>query len=181
VKNAKTSQTDVRVITTADRHRGVVAWLLLAAPDKNRARAEWENDGAAVLQCGLLFTAVRIPGTIVRAVAGTRDPTEVDAFLVKNLDGGGVFTDAGLNRYYALVPGGAVYDWKVPGTECLPRGICLGVPAVESARYEPGVQYWASPMDSPGDLCDERKVADLVLAGWGRLVQQEPSDRGEQS
>ncbi|MFE5813023.1 integrase core domain-containing protein [Streptomyces sp. NPDC056479] len=71
MKTAKTSQTDVRVITTADRRRGVVAWLLLAAPDKNRAHAEWEKDGAAVLQCGLLFTAVRIPGTIVRAAAGT--------------------------------------------------------------------------------------------------------------
>ncbi|MFF0133709.1 hypothetical protein ACFYTG_50115 [Streptomyces mirabilis] len=181
MKCTQTSQPEAEVITGAERARGIEAWLLLAAPDAAKARREWETQGAAILRCGQLFTAVRIPGTIVRAAADKDDAAGVDAFLAQVFAGGPVFTDAGLNRYYALVQGGAAYDWHVPGTECLPRGIGLGVPAVGLMQYEPGVPYWASPMDGPGELCDEDQVADLVMTGWRRLAQSRPSDRGADS
>ncbi|MFJ5265910.1 hypothetical protein ACIQAC_36155 [Streptomyces sp. NPDC088387] len=167
------------VITRADRVRGVEAWLLLAAPDEGKARAEWEKKGAAILTCGTLFTAVRIPGSIVRAAAGTVDPETVDRFLREAVDGGAVFAVEGLHVYYALVPGGTAYDWFVPGADCLFRGVRIGVPAVRLTEYAPGVQYWASPMDNPGDLCTVDKVEALVLTGWRQLKHEARGWSGE--
>ncbi|MFF0092644.1 hypothetical protein ACFYSF_22155 [Streptomyces canus] len=178
MKCTQTSQPEARVITGAERARAVEAWLLLAAADAAKARREWETQGAAVLRCGQLFDAVRLPGAIVRSAAETDDPADVDRFLAQALGGGPVFTTAGLERYYALVEGGVAYDWRAPAAECLPRGIGLGVPAVGLTEYQPSLSYWASPMDAPGQLCDENKVAELVMSGWRRLAEANPSGRG---
>jgi hypothetical protein len=102
------------VITNAERARGIAAWLLLAAPDTDKAREEWHTMGTALLRCGVLFTAVCVPGAIIPAAAGTDEPARVDAFLVFLL--GPVFASAGLSRYYALVPGGTSWDWAILGT-----------------------------------------------------------------
>jgi len=178
VTSTQTSQPETEVITGAERARGIEAWLLLAAPDANKARKEWKKMGATLLRCGELFTVVCIPGPIVGAAADTDDPAGVDGFLAQVLDRVPVFATVGLNRYYAPVPGGAFYDWKVPGSACLSRATYVGVPAVHLTRYEPGVLYWASPMDTPGDLCDEVKVEALVLSGVRRLGENGPSERG---
>ncbi|PWI15931.1 hypothetical protein DI272_18495 [Streptomyces sp. Act143] len=177
MKCTQTSQPEAGVIMGAERARAVEAWLLLAAPDTAKARQEWETQGTAILRCGPFFDAIRIPGAIVRAAAGEDDAFAVDPFLLQALDRGPVFATAGLERYYALVPGGVAYDWRVPVAESLPRGIGLGVPAVRLTQYERDVSYWASPMDEPGKLCDADKVAELVATGWRRLTQSSPSDR----
>ncbi|MFG3022268.1 hypothetical protein ACGFZQ_27595 [Streptomyces sp. NPDC048254] len=170
--NSTTSQHET--ITGAERLCGVEAWLLLAAPDVARARQEWDEQGDTVLKCGVLFTAIRLPGDLVQAAAGTTDPAGIDAFLIKALDGGPVCTGAGLTYYYALVEGGACYEWRAAGTECLPRRTYLGVPAVQLTQYQPGAAYWPSPMDSPGDLCALDKVQALVALGQDRLLQDGP-------
>ncbi|WP_405557769.1 hypothetical protein OHV08_28260 [Streptomyces canus] len=181
MNSTQTSQTDVQLVTAAERARGVEAWFLLAAPDVAKAREEWRTKGAAILKCGRLFSAVRIPGAIVRAAADEDDRARVDAFLADVLHGGPVFVAAGGDWYYALVAGGTGYDWPVPGIQCLDRGIRLGVPAVQLTTYEPGTSYWSVPMDSPGDLCHEGSLTDLIGCGLARLAtaQQQPSERGQ--
>lgn len=178
------SPTTAHVTTRAERALAVEHWLLQAAPDVPTARREWEATGMALLRCGGLFTAVRIPGAIVRAAAGTDEPPRVDVFLTEVLHGGPVFTVAGLDRYYALVGAAALCDWDASGTERLPRGIRLGVPAVSLTEYVPGVGYWAVPMDSPAELCMAADLADMIAHGRARLAaatQREPSERGTAS
>ncbi|KKD02201.1 hypothetical protein TN53_41860, partial [Streptomyces sp. WM6386] len=69
------------MIRSAERARGVGAWLLLASSDTDKAREEWHTMGTALLRGGALSTAVCVPGAIVRAAAGTDEPARVDAFL----------------------------------------------------------------------------------------------------
>lgn len=134
----------------------------------------------ALLRCGGRFTAICIPGAVVHAAAGTDAPARVDAFLAEALDGGPVFAASGLDRYYALVGASAVRNWDVSGTECLPCGCLLGVPAVSLTEYEPGVPYWSVPIDSHGDVCLAASLADMVAYGRDRLAapQREPIERG---
>ncbi|MFD3843532.1 hypothetical protein ACFWWC_46150 [Streptomyces sp. NPDC058642] len=94
--SAHTSQSEGDVITNAERARGIAAWLLLAAPDTDKAREEWHTMLTALLRCGVLFTAVCVPGAIIPAAAGTDEPARVDAFLASFL--GPVFASAGLSR-----------------------------------------------------------------------------------
>jgi hypothetical protein len=161
----------------------VAHWLLSAARDRDAARREWLLQGAALLACGGIFAAVRLPGDLVRAAAQTADEAEVNGFLRRALDGGPVIHGRYSDQYYALVPGSTA--WRrppraFPGLECLGRDCFLGVPAVD--RTEPkGRAYWAVPMDSPGELCDPRLVWAVVQLAQERQRAVEAAEiTGEQ-
>jgi len=150
-------------------------WLLSAAKEERTARQQWAEHGIALLSCGGIFSAVRIPGDLVRAAAGATRTEEVNAYLRQALNGGPVFVDTYSNLYYALVPSSTARCWNVrdlPGVECLGRDHYLGVPATD--RTEPGGRsYWCVPMDSPGALCEPAAVVELVNNGQRRREAEE--------
>jgi len=73
------------LITGAARRLAAEHWLLSAAPDRKLARAAWEERRYALLPCGVLFAAVRIPSDVVQAAAGSDDQEDVDRFLAEAL------------------------------------------------------------------------------------------------
>lgn len=152
--------------TRPERELAVTHWLLGAADDRDEARAQWAEQGIALLACGSLFSAVRIPAGLVWAAAKTEELKEVDAFLGQWFDGGAVFMDLHSLQYYALVPASAGWRWKdrdFPGVACLGLDNFLGVPAIQLTEPE-GRAYWCRPMDSAGDLCYLDEAEKLVLA-----------------
>ena len=171
-------ETEPRVLVhpMADRRLASEHWLLatLPASHRSRARQEWLQHEVTLLPLGSLFSAVRIPGALVAALARSTEPERLDEFLRETLDGGPVICDPHFLRYYALVPASmprtwhqALDDWRTQDVDCLGRGSCLGVPrpdAVEWAR--PRATYWSVPMDSPAMLCSPAEVARLIAAGW---------------
>lgn len=153
------------VATVLERQLAVAHWLLSAADDREWARSQWEDaGGVALLACGGIFSAVRIPAHLVWAAARTQHLKEVDAALSRWFDGGAVFMDLHSNLYYVLVPASTEWRWtqrEYRGVECLGRDAFLGVPAVRLT--EPvGRSYWCVPMDSPGDLCYVDEVEQLL-------------------
>ncbi|MFB7552966.1 hypothetical protein [Streptomyces sp. NPDC056154] len=96
--------------------------------DRKRVRAEWDERPFALLPCGALFAAVRIPSTVVQAAAGSDDQEDVDHYLAEALMEGPVICDRYAARYYALVPASTARRWDVPDTVCLGKGSELGVP-----------------------------------------------------
>ncbi|MFD7990723.1 hypothetical protein [Streptomyces mexicanus] len=171
----------------SDRRLAVEHWLLSTHPRPRQARAEWAQHGVALLPLGTLFSAVRIPGPLVQAIAATTDPQELDAFLEDALDGGPVISDPGGNRYYALVPASvprtwraAVDDWRTQDVDVLGRGSYLGVPRVDAVEYRPLGTYWSVPMPSAAVLCPPLTVARLIAAGVHRLSEI-AEDAGRQS
>ncbi|MYR40886.1 hypothetical protein [Streptomyces sp. SID5910] len=130
--------------------------------------------GLAMLSLGALFSAVRIPGRLVQAVAVSTDPQDIDAVLEEALQGGPVICDVRGPRYYALVPPSvprtwreAVEDWQSQEVECLGSGTYLGVPVLDAVDFprRGNGSYWAVPMASAGSLCRPLSVARLVAAG----------------
>ena len=178
-------ETEPRVLVhpMADRRLASEHWLLatLPASHRSRARQEWLQHEVTLLPLGSLFSAVRIPGALVAALARSTEPERLDEFLRETLDGGPVICDPHFLRYYALVPASmprtwhqALDDWRTQDVDCLGRGSYLGVPrpdAVEWAR--PRATYWSVPMDSPAALCAPMDVARLIATGW-RHVAPEP-------
>ncbi|MFF5984437.1 hypothetical protein ACFY78_36900 [Streptomyces olindensis] len=126
------------------------------------------------LRCGSLFTAIRLPGDLVRAAAASSDPAKVSTYLAEALDGGPVIASRG--RYYALVPPSAGVAWEHPRAECLAWGTWLGVPPVTRTGCEDALGYWAVPVPGPGRLCDTNAVLQLVQLGQRLLLEQEASD-----
>ncbi|MFE5596686.1 hypothetical protein [Streptomyces sp. NPDC056549] len=148
-----------------DREAAAETWLLLAAADKRQAREEWKTYGVALLRCGGLFSAVRIPAAIVHAAAGTTEREGLVAFLTEALDGP-VFFDGSGQHFYALTPHSAARFWKVPDTECLGSDFYLGVPATSVTEPDPCcAAWWVVPMDGPAALNTPANVALLVQAG----------------
>ncbi|MFE4669398.1 hypothetical protein ACFRI7_31710 [Streptomyces sp. NPDC056716] len=164
-------------LTLWERQFAVSQWLLGAAHDRKTVRGEWNGLGVALLACGDLFSAVRMPAHLVWAAVGTNELLQVDEALRRFFDGGAVFMDIHTNMYYALVPGTAASSWPwsdrdFPGVECLGRDTFLGVPAI--SRTKPVKRaYWCVPMDSPGDLTYVEEVVDLLRLG------QEARDGGD--
>ncbi|WP_328349162.1 hypothetical protein OG800_48855 [Streptomyces sp. NBC_00445] len=160
---------EARGLTTlGERQLGVTHWLLTAAEDRARARAEWKEQGIALLTCGAALSAVRIPAHLVWGAARTEELEKVDDFLRRFFDGGAMFMDIHAHLYYALVPGTSEWRWtnrEVPGVERLRgRSYYLGVPHI--ALTEPkGRSYWSLPMDTAGDLCYLDEVESLVITG----------------
>lgn len=172
----------VLVHPTADRRLASEHWLLatLPAPDRGRARQEWLQHDVTMLPLGSLFSAVRIPGALIAALAGSAEPAQLDTFLRGTLDGGPVICDPLFLRYYALVPASmprtwhqALDDWRTQDVDCLGRGSYLGVPrpdVVEWAR--PRATYWSVPMESPAMLCSPMDVARMIAAGWHHVAPE---------
>ncbi|MFE6787883.1 hypothetical protein ACFVFF_37100 [Streptomyces sp. NPDC057680] len=155
------------VIVDSGRSREAAAetWLLLAAPDRRKALAEWEQEGLTLLRCGGLFSAVRIPAAVIHAAAGTEDTRELTAALRRALDGP-VFYDCSGRHFYALTPHSTARLWQVPGSECLGPDFFLGVPATSVTAPDPLFRaWWVVPMDGPAVLCFPGAVASLVQRG----------------
>ncbi|AJP02444.1 hypothetical protein TU94_14115 [Streptomyces cyaneogriseus subsp. noncyanogenus] len=169
------------VHTDADRRLAAEHWLLSAHPQPGYARVQWQTDDVVLLPLGTLFSAVRIPGRLVQAVAASTKPEEIDAILNEVLDRGPVICDLRGPRYYALVPASvprtwhqAANDWRVADVDCLGRGAYLGVPRLDAAQPTSGTTtYWSVPMPVAGVLCSPLKVARLIAAGAHRLFEEE--------
>ncbi|MCF4138692.1 hypothetical protein L1856_21150 [Streptomyces sp. Tue 6430] len=159
--------------TRAERALTAEQWLLTAAPDRGRARAEWLSDGVPLLRCGGAFGAIRISAPPVHAAARTDDLVEVDQYLAKALLGGPVFMDQESGRYYALVgiSTGRRPAWQQArdDAEYLGQNHYLGVPAL-SATDPAHRSYWCVPMDSAGILTVADAVSQLVDTGRDRLA-----------
>jgi hypothetical protein len=158
------------------QRRAVADWLSAAASDRQRAHEEWRKQGIALLQCGLLFSAVRISADLVWAAAGSTDAETVARFLAGRLRGG-VFAHPAGRRYYALVGTDAGRHWREPDAEVVGAGTYLGVPAVDRTAAGTAA-FWVVPVVQPGALCAARDVAELVAAGRAALVRS-PSSGGE--
>jgi hypothetical protein len=159
---------------TVEAHRvPVMDWLLSATESPDGAFREWDRQGMALLPCGTLFSAVRIPEAIVHAAVLSMDDEEVDARLAVSLLGGPVICDTVARRYYALVPAGTT-RWKAPDTICLGHGCHLGIPLPGRTGHDSQEwrSYWSVPMESVGALCVPDAVADLVAIGRYRLARQ---------
>ncbi|WP_225859715.1 hypothetical protein [Streptomyces albicerus] len=161
----------------ADRELAAGHWLLSAHPTPGPAREAWSKpSGIVVLPLGTLFSAVRIPNDVVHSAAGSGESSAVDAFLADCLSGGPVIRDPTGCRYYALVPASTQHS-SIPGADCLGRGTYLGVPRLDQVELDARGwrSYWSVPMASPGELCDPRDVARLVLEG----IPQYPAEMFE--
>ncbi|WP_309142003.1 hypothetical protein [Streptomyces griseicoloratus] len=168
------------VHSDAGRRPAAEQWLLSAHASPGQARREWQEQGVTLLPLGTLFSAVRIPGRLVHAVAATADPREVDAFLEEALEGGPVICDPYGPRYYALVHGSmpttwraAAEDWRVHDVACLGHGTYLGVPRLDIADCpeHATASYWSVPMPSAATLCPPLSVARLISAGAHRMAE----------
>ncbi|MFJ4870037.1 hypothetical protein [Streptomyces sp. NPDC088757] len=162
-----------------ERELGAATWLLVAAKDAREARHEWATYGVALLRCGSLFSAVRMPAELVHAAVGTDERADVATFLEAVLEGGPVIHDAGGRQFYALTPASTARYWRTAGTECLGTDSFLGVPATDVTEPDPRCSaYWVVPMNGPGALCVPGAVARLV--GIGRdALDREDGESGE--
>lgn len=169
----------------ADRRSAAEQWLLSGHPFPEQARKEWQEQRITLVPLGVRFSAVRIPGRLVHAVAAATEAQEVDAFLDEALAGGPVICDPHGLRYYALVPGGmpstwgaAADDWRAQHVDCLGRGTYLGVPRpdiVESAGHT-NPSYWSVPVPPTATFCPPLSVARLIAAGARRMAEDVEGD-----
>ncbi|MFJ5726322.1 hypothetical protein [Streptomyces sp. NPDC093149] len=146
----------IALTTGAERRLAAEHWLLSTVQDRKRVRAEWDERPFALLPCGTLCAAVRIPSTVVQAAAGSDDQEDI--------------CDRYAARYYALVPASAARRWDVPGTVCLGKGSELGVPRPGVTAGDGTRMYWSVPMDSAGVLCPPYAVSQAVMVGRYRSV-----------
>lgn len=166
--------------TRSERQLAVEHWLMSAASSIEQARAEWETYGVALLRCGTVFTAVRVPAAYVHAAARTEERGEVAVFLAKILDEGPVFFDRRGRQYYVLTPASTAAGWSHGDAECFGRDTYLGIPACRRIEPDPsGDAYWVVPMDSPSVLCARQEVEALVVAGRTAWAKQRKDDGGE--
>jgi hypothetical protein len=174
----------VLVHSAADRRLATEHWLLSTLPDagRDRARLEWQEHGVAMLPLGTLFSAVRIPGSLIMTITGNAALNDIDAFLSDALNGGPVICDPHGKRYYALVPASVPVTWHQAADEwrasmevdCLGRGTYLGVPKVDAAEPNPAARasYWSVPMSSAAMLCQPLAVARLIAAMRHQLARE---------
>jgi hypothetical protein len=174
----------VLVHASADRRLATEHWLLstLSGAARDHARMEWQEHKVALLPLGGLFSAVRLPASLVLAVAGGHIRSgEVDTFLDEALEGAPVICDPQGRRYYALVPATmpatwhqAADDWRALDVDCLGRGTYLGVPRLDltQSTAKPCDSYWSVPMSSMATLCAPLHVARLIAAGRHELADE---------
>lgn len=145
----------------------VADWLLESSRDPRLGLLEWDTIGMTLLECGELFTAIRLPVSLVEAAAGATDPDVLNEYLDRLLFSRPVIR-CNLGRwYYVLVPPEIAEWWRLPDGECLQPRTGLGVPRPDLVKC-PGRtgSYWAVPMRKPGDLAAAEVVAQLI--GFGR-------------
>lgn len=146
-------------------------WLLAAAADAGRARAEWEQYSVALFRCGGQFTAVRISAALVTSAVGSDAAEDIAAHLSSAL-GGAVFAVPRFGCFYALIAAGQAACWREPDTDVLAPDTYIGVPAVNRVGPAGDVEaYWVVPLHRPGALCDADALAGLVRAGRSALAK----------
>jgi hypothetical protein len=158
-------------VTSQERQAAAATWLLSAADNREIAKQEWSFDDVALLRCGALFTAVRVPLATIVAAAGTDDVQKLGAYLTESLLGGAVFLNRQFEEVYLLVPPSTWGRWEEPDTDCLSPGMLLGVP-------RPGAEptqrsHWLVEMDGPGVLCMKEPVKQVVRCGRLRTAQDD--------
>lgn len=169
-----TGTADMGSCTLLDPDEGLESavrdWLLTAAAlSEADACTGWRKSGIALLRCGHLFAAVRMPAELVQAAAGTVYSHQVDRYLADALPGSPVFADRTRRRYYALVSAHAEDEvcWKAYESYApiLGEGCFLGVP--DPALITPchARSYWCLPMKGPDVLCSPAAVERLLLHG----------------
>lgn len=156
-----------QVTTRSERRLAVEHWLLAATSDRKQARQEWCRDGVALLRCGGVFTAVRVPVELVEAAAGTEDRRQMSQYLNEALWGGPAFIDERSRQVYFLVPPSAYNGWRLPHSDCLSADTYLRVPYPGA---EQGLTYWLVEMDGPSMLCTTDAVKHLVMHARLQLV-----------
>lgn len=156
--------------TITDHTIAVRTWLLGAAADEMEARRDWMNRGVAVLKCGRLFRALRVPEGLVQAAVGTTDRDETDAGLARALLGGPVVHDTAARTYSALLAAdaGPTPSLMQAGTGFLADDF-IGIPDPGLTRAGDGVRYWSVPLADGFGLCGVPAVAQLVEVGRYRI------------
>lgn len=155
----------VHVTMARERQLAVEHWLMAAAEDRVKARSEWGESNVALLSCGTLFSAVRIPAALVEAAAKSSDRAAIDTYLASALLNGPVICDRYASWYYALTPASTAQRWDLSGIVCLGRKSSLGVPRPGITGASGERLYWSVPMDSAAALCSPYAVAQLVVHG----------------
>ncbi|MFE9440978.1 hypothetical protein ACFYO2_18650 [Streptomyces sp. NPDC006602] len=153
-------------------NRLIAEWLALAHPAPAQVRAEWSNQGVALLPLGRRFAAVRLSGVLVYAALDSDDPSVVAEALFERLRGPVIHDNRTAGpTYYALIQwhAGLVWDYN-RSAPCLRDDTYLGVPRID--RREPPGTYWVVPPRYDGDLCRPQAVRELVDAGHRQLIQQ---------
>jgi len=161
------------MLSPVDMDRLIAEWLARAHPVPQQARAEWSDQGVALLPLGGLFAAVRLSGALVHEAVGSPETDQVAAALGALLHGP-VIHDHRITgaTYYALINWGAGVIQQLDQDEdapCLGEGTYLGVPRID--RREPPGTYWVVPPRYDGDLCRPSAVRALVAAGRRRLAE----------
>ncbi|MEU2430696.1 hypothetical protein ABZ611_14510 [Streptomyces sp. NPDC007861] len=147
-------------------------WLSTALCEPEHATRQWALQGVALLPLGVVFSAVRLADEIVHAAADSDCPAVVADVLAEGVDGPVIHDPRG-RRYYALVEPGAA-PGRFPrscGVDWLGRGSHLCVPDADRTEYAPPTRtpYWAVPIESAGDLCEQSAVAWMARIGRARL------------
>ena len=183
-QDASEPVTMATVRARTEKEAEVVRWLLTAAIDKRQALEEWKETGVALLACGDVFEAVRIPVHFVQAAAASDKPDRVGKYLAHALFGGPVIIDPHSRWYYALVPPRTAQRWRhrrVLETDCLRTGAVLGVPhpTLSARGAQAAHSYWVVPLNAPEALCWPRAVFEL--ASYGRFVHDAiTAEKGDQ-
>jgi hypothetical protein len=152
---------------------GATTWLLTAAKDMDIARREWRTMGVALLRCGGVFTAIRVPTLLVETAVGSENRQRMGEYLVGALVGGPAFIDENASYVYFLVPPSTARTWATPETACLTADTYLGVPKPGSdhrARC-----HWLVEMAGPADLCTPAAVSQLVMNARLRVASGQAS------
>ncbi|MGX2994432.1 hypothetical protein JNUCC64_09055 [Streptomyces sp. JNUCC 64] len=159
----------------------IARWLLSAADDPLTGYAEWTTRDVALLSCGRVFDAVRVPCDLVRVAVSAADDRRASALLHRALEGGPVFLDRYARQVYALTGCGSwPSEGRTPQVEHLGDGCYLGVPRLDlflspAARAPESRAFWAGPVvrrDCPVD-----SLRALVARGLDRLREAEESGR----
>lgn len=66
IASAESALQEVLVHTRHERELAVSHWLLAAAQEVKEARKEWAVAGIALLRCGGIFSAIRVPAEVVQ-------------------------------------------------------------------------------------------------------------------
>ena len=166
-----TAAVRTRSASRIERELAVAEWLLISAVDLNEAVADWRSTGVAVMRCGGVLAALRLPGRLVHAAAGADEPSAVASYLADALQGGPVIVSSNGDQYYALVPPSAAELRLPPDVECLGRSWLFYVPRpdLNDPAQHARSSYWAVPMDGPGSLCQPEAVVQVAAAGYRQM------------
>ncbi|MFG2722808.1 hypothetical protein ACGFW5_31595 [Streptomyces sp. NPDC048416] len=156
------------VVAAAERRLAAGHFLVSAAPSIPAALTEWKTEGAAWLRPGLLFAAVTVPASIVRAAVGGYSPQSQDRRIHDALDGPVFFQPAdfqGEGAFVALLPAGVARSWRVRSSVLHPSRALLLVPAPDRCEPDAEGPWWVRPPDGAGEFCSRPSVETLVHMG----------------